>query len=138
VWLLLFILVPITEMYLLIAVAGQIGTWPTIALVVLTAVTGVTLLKRQGLATLSRGLGRAGTGELPVVEIAEGLLLAIAGALLLTPGFVTDLAGGLLLVPALRRAVGARLVARVTIIAPAPPGGPTGKGTTIEGEFRRR
>ena len=71
-------------MYLLIEVAGYIDVWPTIGLVMLTAVIGVALLKRQGLATLTRGMGRLNAGEMPAREMAEGILLAIAGALLIT------------------------------------------------------
>ena len=72
-WLLLFFLTPIVEMYLLIQVAGYINALPTIGLVMLTAVIGVFLLKKQGLATLTRGLKRVDSGQLPGQEIAEGL-----------------------------------------------------------------
>lgn len=100
--LLLFTAVPIVEMYLLITVGGYIGPLPTILCVMLTAVIGVTLLRWQGIATLQRGMGRVGQGQLPGQEIAEGMMLAVAGALLLTPGFVTDTIGFLLLVPPVR------------------------------------
>ena len=100
--LLLFTIVPIVEMYLLISVGGYIGTIPTIACVMLTAVVGVSLLRWQGTATLSRGMNRVSQGQLPGQEIAEGMMLAVAGALLLTPGFVTDTFGFLLLMPPVR------------------------------------
>jgi len=100
--LLLFTIVPIVEMYLLISVGGYIGTIPTIACVMLTAVVGVSLLRWQGTTTLQRGMSRVGQGQLPGQEIAEGMMLAVAGALLLTPGFVTDLFGFLLLMPPVR------------------------------------
>jgi len=100
--LILFTAVPITEMYLLITVGGYIGTLPTIACVMLTAVIGVTLLRWQGMETLQRGVGKLGQGQLPAKEIAEGMMLAVAGALLLTPGFVTDTVGFLLLMPPVR------------------------------------
>ena len=90
-------------MYLLLQVGGHIGALPTIGLVMLTAVVGILLLKRQGLATLTRGLARLEQGELPASEVAEGILLAVAGALLVTPGFVTDALGFLLLFPPTRR-----------------------------------
>ena len=99
-WLLIFFITPIVEMYLLIEVGGYIGALPTIGLVMITAVIGVTLLRIQGLATLTRGVNRLQTGELPAREVVEGLLLAVAGALLLTPGFVTDGIGFILLTPA--------------------------------------
>jgi len=71
----------------------------TIGLVMLTAVVGVALLKRQGIATLTRGVQRAQQGQMPATEMAEGILLAVAGALLITPGFVTDFVGFTLLFP---------------------------------------
>ena len=98
-WLLIFFLTPIAEMYLLIKVAGHIDAWPTVGLVMLTAVVGVALLKRQGLLTLTRGMGRLQRGEVPATEMAEGILLAVAGALLVTPGFITDTVGFVLLFP---------------------------------------
>lgn len=127
-------------MYLLIRVGGYIGAWPTIALVMVTAVVGVALLRLQGLATLTRGLGRLDSGELPAREMAEGILLAVAGAFLITPGFVTDAGGFLLLVPALRRAAAERLLARVVVAGTGPPGpgGPESGVTIIEGEFESR
>ncbi len=145
-WLLLFFITPIVEMYLLIQVGGYIGAWPTIALVMLTAVIGIQLLRRQGLATLTRGLNRLDSGEVPATEVVEGLLLAVAGALLLTPGFVTDAIGFSLLVPALRSRVAQRVLARVDLRAgmsfraggPAPGQGPrSGPGRVLEGEFER-
>ncbi len=98
----LFTAVPIVEMYLLITVGGYIGAVPTILCVMLTAVVGVTLLRWQGIATLQRGMGRVVAGQLPGQEIVEGMMLAVAGALLLTPGFVTDAFGFLLLMPPVR------------------------------------
>jgi len=114
-WLLIFFLTPIAEMYLLIAVAGYINAWPTIILVMLTAVIGVALLKRQGLATLTRGMGRIDRGEVPATEMAEGILLAVAGALLLTPGFVTDCVGFFLLFPPTRQAIAVVLLKRIEL-----------------------
>ena len=143
-WLLVFFLTPIAEMYLLIEVAGYIDAWPTIGLVMLTAVIGVALLKRQGLATLTRGMGRMERGEVPAREMAEGILLAVAGALLLTPGFITDTVGFLLLFPPSRMAIAAQMLKRVQVHA----AGMTAAGTTsrpkgegpvvIEGDFERK
>ncbi|MEC7413900.1 MAG: FxsA family protein [Pseudomonadota bacterium] len=112
-WLLLFFLTPIVEMYLLIEVAGYIDAWPTIALVMLTAVVGVALLKRQGVATLTRGVQRMQQGQMPATEMAEGILLAVAGALLITPGFVTDFVGFMLLFPPSRIVIAKSLMSRV-------------------------
>lgn len=99
---LLFLIMPILEMYVLIEVGGWIGAWPTIGLVALTAVIGVALLRQQGFSTLMRGRQRLDAGELPAREMLEGLMLAVGGALLLTPGFVTDGIGFLLLLPPTR------------------------------------
>ena len=114
-WLLIFFLTPIAEMYLLIEVAGYIDAWPTIGLVMLMAVIGVALLKRQGLATLTRGVGRLERGEIPAREMAEGILLAVAGALLLTPGFITDFVGFTLLFPPSRQWIASRLLNKVQV-----------------------
>ncbi len=100
---LLFITVPIIEMAVLIWVGGYIGILPTIALVVLTAVLGVALLRLQGLLTLRRIQEKLLIGDIPNAELIEGGLLLIGGALLLTPGFVTDALGFLFLLPPSRR-----------------------------------
>jgi UPF0716 protein FxsA len=138
-WLLIFVTTPIVEMYLLIEVGGYIGAPATIALVMLTAVIGVTLLRRQGLATLTRGVTRMQQGEVPAQEMAEGILLGIAGALLLTPGFVTDTVGFALLTPGIRQRLIARVLASMELRS-TPPGsaGTTSAGTTIEGDFEPR
>ena len=100
---LIFILVPIVEMYILIKVGAMIGGLYTIGLVLLTAVIGVSLLKKQGISTFMTAQQKMQTGQMPVTEIAEGLMLAVTGALLLTPGFVTDAFGFVLLTPVLRQ-----------------------------------
>lgn len=98
-----FVVIPVIEMWVLIEVGSVIGALPTIGLVLLTAVIGVTLLRQQGLATLIRGHRRLEEGQLPAAEIVEGLVLAVCGALLLTPGFVTDAIGFAGLIPLSRR-----------------------------------
>jgi UPF0716 protein FxsA len=80
-WVLLFFLVPLIEMYILIEVGGIIGAWTTIMLVVLTAVAGVSLIRVQGIATLTRGFARLNAGELPASELGEGVILGFAGLL---------------------------------------------------------
>jgi len=96
-------------MLLLIKVGGLIGAWYTVGLVLLTAIIGVNLLKKQGLRTLMTAQAKAQQGMMPVGEIGEGMMLAIAGALLLTPGFVTDAIGFLLLTPGIRQTIAAQL-----------------------------
>lgn len=107
---LLFLTVPIMEMGLLIWIGGFIGVLPTLALVVLTAVLGVALLRLQGFLTLRRIQERLYFGEIPDTELIEGALLLIGGALLLTPGFVTDALGFLFLLPTSRRFVAKRII----------------------------
>lgn len=97
-----FIAVPLLEIAVFIQVGGLIGLWPTLGLVLLTAVAGTWLLRMQGMATLSRARSQLDQGVLPARELFDGLCLVFAGALLLTPGFVTDSLGLLLFVPALR------------------------------------
>lgn len=97
-----FILVPLAEIALFIEIGGWLGLGPTLALIVLTAVVGTWILRRQGLAVLRRAEQQMRRGVLPVAEVFEGLCLAIAGILLLTPGFLTDTAGALLLLPPVR------------------------------------
>jgi UPF0716 protein FxsA len=142
-WFLVFFLTPIIEMYLLIEVGGHIGAWPTIGLVMLTAVIGIALLRLQGFATLTRGITRLQRGEVPAREMAEGILLAIAGALLVTPGFVTDGVGFALLAPAFRSRLAERLLSRVSVTGVdggfgPPPGAGRGGVTIIEGEYEDR
>jgi UPF0716 protein FxsA len=96
---LLFLVVPISELWLLFVVGDAIGAWPTLGLVILTAFIGVNVLRHQGISTLNRAQRRLEAGELPGQELLEGFMLAIAGALLLTPGFITDTIGFTLLLP---------------------------------------
>ncbi|MCP4983201.1 MAG: FxsA family protein [Gammaproteobacteria bacterium] len=111
----IFLLVPIIEIYLLIQVGQVIGAGWTIFLVVLTAVLGVWLLKIQGLSTLTRAQQKMQENELPAGEILEGMGLVVAGALLLTPGFFTDVLGFLLLFPPTRIWLVSRIAARMVV-----------------------
>lgn len=129
--LLVLIAVPIIEIALFIEVGGWLGLWPTLAIVILTAMAGAVLLRRQGfgvLASLQQDMARGGD---PTRHIAHGAMILIAGVLLLTPGFFTDAVGFLLLTPPVRaaiiRTVGERIRAsgsfRVHTGATAGPGG---------------
>jgi UPF0716 protein FxsA len=97
-----FIVVPLAEIAVLIEVGGWLGLGPTLALIVLSAVVGTWLLRRQGLAVLRRAQQQMRQGAMPIAEVFEGFCLVIAGALLLTPGFLTDAVGALLLLPPVR------------------------------------
>jgi len=97
-------------MLILLKVGSFIGAFYTVALVLMTAVIGVSLLKRQGLSAFVRANQKMQAGQMPVAEMGEGLMLAVAGALLLTPGFVTDGIGFLLLTPGVRGFLAAKWV----------------------------
>lgn len=103
--LLVLIATPIVEIGVFIEVGGEIGLWPTLAIVIATAAAGTWLLRLQGLSTLRRAQESMARNALPLNEVFDGLCLLVAGALLLTPGFVTDGLGLALFVPAFRRAL---------------------------------
>lgn len=96
------IAVPLIEIGVFIQVGGAIGLWPTLGAIVLTALAGSALIRHQGLAILGQARDSFAAGRLPVREIFDGICLLLAGALLLTPGFVTDAIGALFLVPTIR------------------------------------
>lgn len=100
--LLLFIGVPIVEIAVFIQVGDVIGLWPTLIIVILTAVIGTYLLRQQGLSTLMRAQTALNEGRVPAEEMFDGICLVLAGAFLLTPGFVTDSVGFLLFFPPFR------------------------------------
>ena len=139
---LLFLSVPLLEIYLLIQVGGLIGAWPTVFLVVFTAVLGAALLRHQGLYTLNKVQTAMARGEIPTLAMLEGVVLILCGALLLTPGFFTDALGFLGLVPSLRQALIRAVLARGVVSA---MGGGFGRRPhrhpddphTLEGEYRR-
>ncbi|MEO9656452.1 FxsA family protein [Marinomonas sp.] len=138
--LLLFILIPIIEMTVLIKVGGQIGSLATVGLVFLTAIVGVTLIRKQGLATSLKAQQKMQRGELPASEMAEGVMLMFAGLCLLIPGFMTDALGALLLISPLRKLFAAGLIVKFmsSIMTRGRHwrGGPTAQqGDIIEGEY---
>jgi UPF0716 protein FxsA len=111
--LLAFIVVPLVDLYVLFVVAGRIGGLETVALVVLTGVLGGTLAKTQGAQTVRRLQYRAAKGESPSRELADGALILFGGALLLTPGLITDAVGFALLLPFVRPHVRSALASRL-------------------------
>lgn len=110
-----FIAVPLIEIGLFVQVGGAIGLWPTLAVVVLTAVAGTALLRHQGLGTLGRLQASMDRGEMPLEPVFDGFCLLAAGALLLTPGFFTDAVGFALFVPAVRRLLRGFFASRVQV-----------------------
>lgn len=97
-----FLAVPVIEIGLFIELGGFLGVWPTLALVVLTAIAGTSLLRQQGGATLAKAQQNLNQGVIPLKEVFDAICLLVAGALLLTPGFLTDGLGACLLVPPFR------------------------------------
>lgn len=99
---LLFIVLAVAEIYVLISVGSLIGALPTIGLILLTGIIGVTMLKQQGFSVFAKLQEKMRQGQAPAQEMVEGVLLIIAGAFLITPGFVTDAIGFLWLIPKTR------------------------------------
>ncbi len=136
----LFLLIPLIEIYLLIKVGGIIGALPTVFLVVFTAVLGALLLRHQGLYTYAKVQQSMARGELPTVAMFEGVVLLLCGALLLTPGFFTDTLGFLGLIPAFRKWLILKVLERGVIRSMGPRPSPYGERQgpqTLEGEYRR-
>ena len=140
--LLIFLGVPLAEIVLLIQVGGRIGAAVTVGIVIVTAVVGTALVRRQGIAVIARAQQAVAQGRVPARELADGVLILIAGAFLLTPGFLTDTVGFLLLLPPvrslIRRGMLARLEAQIAARAmagmgggPASPTGPRASDTEI-------
>ena len=153
-WPLLFIVIPLVELYVIIAVGEEIGAFWTVILVLLTAVIGVNLLRIQGMSTLMRAQRNMAQGDVPAMEMMEGLALAVGGVLLITPGFITDSIGFLCLIPASRQAIIRYIMTKATVQTgfggqsehwqssqQQKPGSTEAKrpkvGRTIEGEYRR-
>ena len=125
--LLLFIAIPLVEIYFLIKVGDVIGAFTTVVLVVATAVLGASIARYQGLVTLQRVQATVARGEAPASEMLEGVILFLGAVLLLIPGFVTDIIGFACLVPPLRRAI-ALWALQHMIVPPPPPSGDACEG----------
>lgn len=139
-----FIIIPIIEIAVFIQLGGEIGLWNTVILIILTAIIGTWLLKSQGMATLQRAQQSIQKQVFPVAEVFDGLCLALAGVLLLTPGFVTDAVGFLLFLPqfraVLRKQIWTRLAKSQSAQAWVNPNNSRTsqpeKLNTIDGDFR--
>lgn len=122
--------VPLLEIAVFVVIGGQIGLFATLALVVLTAVAGSILLRAQGFGLIERIRTEVKAGRVPARELVHGVMLLLAGALLLTPGFVTDAAGLVLFVPPFRDTVWAFLRKRTIVFeADGTAQGPDGAGS---------
>jgi len=135
--LILFIIVPLFEMIILIEVGSIIGAIPTVFLVVLTATVGIWLLKLEGMQTWERVQQKLAQGAIPETELLEGVMLIVGGALLLTPGFVTDTVGFICLLPGLRRPIARWMIRQAVLRSFDTTSNTTSQTKIIEGEFRR-
>lgn len=113
-----FTIVPLIEIACFILIGNAIGLWPTLAGVLVTALVGSVLIRMQGIALLREIRETIGQGRLPTRALGDAMMVGIAGALLLAPGYFTDLIGILLLIPPVRAAVYRFLASRLTIVAP--------------------
>ena len=155
-WPLLFIIIPLLELYLIIKVGGYIGALWTVIIVIGTAVVGVNLLRMQGFNTLRRAQQNMEQGAMPAMEMMEGIVLAVGGALLITPGFLTDTLGFICLIPFTRQALIRGFIKRGSVQMHGFQGhefhhrqyrdhgqsgersGQSSEGRTLEGEFQRK
>ena len=138
--LLILILIPIIEIGLFIQVGDMIGLWKTLAIVVITAIIGTILLRKQGISTMARLQSSLQTGENPVDPIAHGALILVSGILLLTPGFFTDGIGFALLIPPIRTALikwgAARMIGGGFVVANTNTQKPQkSNDTVLDGEY---
>jgi UPF0716 protein FxsA len=132
------LIIPFAEIYLLIQVGGIIGAFSTILLVVLTAVLGTWLLRQQGFATFQRFQENLARGEIPAYEMVEGPIILVGGALLLTPGFITDIIGVACLIPQLRRKIAQYVIEHYLVQAGAHfQQSKAAENNVLEGEFRK-
>ncbi len=136
----LFIGVPLIEIYLFIQVGGLIGALPTVLLVIVTALLGVSLLRAQGFSTMAKFQKEVATGQLPASTMLEGVALIFGGALLLTPGFMTDVIGFLCLIPFTRQTIISWAIRNMTVTSSgfyrSTQRTSSNDPNIIEGEFR--
>lgn len=148
-FLLLFVLIPVLEIWLLIQVGGEIGALPTIAWLILAAFLGINLIRYQGVATLINIKQQLGMGRPPAQAVAKGMMLGVAGVLLIVPGFASDFIALMLLVPWVRRWLLVSWLRKLRVktargtkvydVEPPsyPPKEPAKVGRTLEGEYHR-
>lgn len=116
---LLFLIVPLIEIALFVTVGGWLTLWPTLGLVVLTAIIGSMLVRRQGIAVLGQLQRAMAEMSDPVTPLGHGAMILLAGILLITPGFFTDALGFSLLVPPIRTAILRKITSRIIVVQAA-------------------
>ncbi len=149
-FLILLLLLPVIEIWLLIVIGDEIGALPTIAWLILAAIIGINLIRYLGVATMFSINQQLRRGEVPAQAVVGGMMMGVAGVLLVIPGFVSDFIAVLLLIPPLRRGLLNRWLRNVRVKsahfqgnvydaeAEAPPPRESDKiGRTLEGEYRR-
>jgi len=131
--LLSLLIVPIMEISVFIWIGGAIGTFQTLGLILVTAILGTLLLRWQGLSMFQRIRERTEMGEVPGKELVSGVMIVIAGVLLLTPGFVTDTLGFLLFVPSFRDVIWNAVANRIVVKTTGMPGSRQGHRNPMGG-----
>lgn len=109
----IFLVVPFVELYVILQVGHAIGALNTIAVLILVSMLGAWLVKREGISVVRRAQERIAQGAVPGREVIDGVLILLAGALLITPGFLSDVVGVLLLLPPVRAALRATVTRRL-------------------------
>lgn len=142
----MLLIIPMLEIATFVVIGGQIGVFPTLGMIVVTAIIGTILLRVQGFGLIRKIQSDIDGGKMPARELVHGVMIAIAGILLLTPGFVTDTCGFLLFVPPIRDAVWQFAKSRINIVNVSsnrtqnPGGGGDGDSPTIDlddADFKR-
>lgn len=147
----IFTAVSLLEIFVLVKVGGFLGAWPTVLLVIVTALVGSALVRSQGIQLVQDLQQRVAKGEMPGQQMIEGVMLIVTGVLLVTPGFVTDACGLLLLQPSIRQKIAQMLLNNVKLSPNAnmygsfqqthtdsPFSTKKDSGDIIEGEFERK
>ena len=134
---LVVLIIPFAEIYLLLQGGSVIGAFSTIFLVVFTAALGAWLLRQQGFSTFRRFQESLAQGVIPAYEMIEGPIILLGGALLLTPGFITDIVGFACLVPSLRKKIAQYVLENHLIQASSVFQEKAAKANVLEGEFRK-
>lgn len=139
IFLILFVGIPLIELYFLIQVGSEIGAFSTIFLTIFTALLGGWMVRAQGFSTLMRVREHMDRGQAPAFELMEGAVLLVCGFLLLLPGFITDTVGFLFLIPPLRRAMLLAALRNTGVMKPGqgPQSNESSGPRVIEGEFKR-
>ncbi|MGE5548133.1 MAG: FxsA family protein [Solirubrobacterales bacterium] len=136
-WLIVLSLIalPVIEIALFVKSSQWIGVLPTIVLAIAAGMAGIALVRRQGFETMMRAQDQLRRGEFPVAEAFDGLCLAMAGALLVLPGFFSDIVALILLLPPVRALLRAWLSGHLRAVTPSQPGAPSGRPPVIEAEY---